>query len=335
MIDLSTTYLGLRLSTPIVASASPLCRDLAKLRQMEEAGASAVVLHSLFEEQITLENELLERYLTETGHASPEAASYFPDLPSLEIGPKAYLDHIDRAKKELKIPVIGSLNGVSEGGWIHYAREIESAGADALELNIYLLPTGLETGSEEIEARYCDLVAKVKSQVHIPLAVKLSPFFTSTANMAWRLDQIGIHALVLFNRFYQPDIDIEALQVQRALSLSTPRELPLRLHWVALLSRRIRADLAITGGVHTAEDVLKGIMVGAQVTMMTSALLKHGIFHLREVEHNLVDWMEEHQYESVDEMRGSMNALSVSDASALARTNYLDLLSRYTPDVIS
>jgi dihydroorotate dehydrogenase (fumarate) len=333
MIDLSTTYLGLSLRTPIVASASPLCRDLTKLRQMEEAGASAVVLHSLFEEQITLENDLLDRYLTETAHASPEALSYFPDLPNLEIGPKAYLDHISRAKKLLKIPVIGSLNGVSDGGWTHYAREIELAGADGLELNIYMLPTSVDDGSEGIEVRYCDLIAKVKSQVNIPVAVKLSPYFTSMANMAWRLDQTGIQALVLFNRFYQPDIDIEALQMQRSLFLSTSEELRLRLHWVALLSKRIRADLAITGGVHTAEDVLKGIMAGAQVTMMTSALLKRGISHLKEVEHNLVDWMEEHEYETIGQMRGSMNALSIPDASALARTNYVDLLSRYVPEV--
>ncbi|HYL74746.1 MAG TPA: dihydroorotate dehydrogenase-like protein [Bryobacteraceae bacterium] len=330
MIDLSTGYLGLKLRSPLVASASPICKDLANLQKLEECGAGAVVLHSLFEEQINAEAETLDRFLSAGAESYAESLSYFPDLQNYSMGPKAYLDHIQRAKKALRIPVIGSLNGVSTGGWIRYAREIEDAGADALELNIYFLPTSLEIQGREIEDSYCDLVEAVKAQVHIPVAVKLGPYFTSMANMAYRLDRAGADALVLFNRFYQPDFDIETLEVAPHLTLSTSEDLRLRLHWVALLSRQIRPELAITGGIHTAEDVLKGIMAGAQVVMLTSALLKHGIEYLRDLATNVVEWMDRHEYESIRQMRGSMNAAAVAEPAAFERANYLKVLGSYT-----
>jgi len=330
MIDLSTTYLGLPLRSPLVASASPLSKNLANLQRLEEAGAGAVVFHSLFEEQITAEAELLDQCLNQGADSFAEAAGYFPDLPSYSMGPEPYLEHIRQAKKALRIPVIGSLNGVSSGGWIRYAREIEQAGADALELNIYFLPSTLEVDGRTTEDGYCRLVEDIKSKLTIPVAVKLSPFFTSMTNMAFRLFRSGADALVLFNRFYQPDFDLETLQVTSNLVLSTPDELRLRLHWVALLAGRIKADLAITGGVHTAQDVLKGIMAGAQVTMLTSALLKNGIEHLRVIEANLMEWMEQHGYESINEMRGCMRATAVEDPAAFERANYLKVLGSYT-----
>jgi dihydroorotate dehydrogenase (fumarate) len=245
------------------------------------------------------------------------------------MGPDAYLEHIRKAKQAIGIPLIGSLNGVSTGGWVRYAREIEQAGADALELNIYFLPTSIEIEGREIEASYCDLVEAVKSKVRIPVAVKLAPYFTSMANVAFRLDRAGADALVLFNRFYQPDFDLEALSVTPHLTLSTSDELRLRLHWVALLSRTIRCELAITGGVHTPEDVLKGIMAGAQVTMLTSALLKNGIGYLRELEAGVVDWMERHEYESIGQMRGSLNVAAVPEPGAFERANYIKVLGSY------
>jgi dihydroorotate dehydrogenase (fumarate) len=330
MIDLTTGYLGLKLRSPLVASASPLCKDLANLQKLEQAGVAAVVLHSLFEEQINAEAEALDRFLTNGSDSTAEALSYFPDLNSYSMGPKAYLSHIQRAKKALRIPVIGSLNGVSAGGWIQYARQIEDAGADALELNIYFLPTNLEISSREIEDSYCDLVEAIKTKVQIPVAVKLGPYFTSMANIACRLDRAGADALVLFNRFYQPDFDIETLEVTPRLTLSTSEELRLRLHWVALLSRQIRPELAVTGGVHTAADVLKAVMAGAQVVMLTSALLQRGIDYVRELESDIAEWMVAHEYESIRQMRGSMNAASVAEPAAFERANYLKVLGSYT-----
>ncbi|MGD0296344.1 MAG: dihydroorotate dehydrogenase-like protein [Bryobacteraceae bacterium] len=329
MTDLSSGYLGLQLRNPLVASASPLAKDLANLRKMEDSGAAAVVLHSLFEEQITAEENSLDRLLSEGTESYAEALSYFPELPSYGMGPDAYLEHIRKAKQAVRIPIIGSLNGVSTGGWIRYAHEIEQAGADALELNIYFLPTSLEIEGREIEANYCDLVEAIKSKVRIPVAVKLAPFFTSMANMAFRLDRAGADALVLFNRFYQPDFDLEALQVTPHLNLSTSDELRLRLHWVALLSRTVKCELAITGGVHTAEDVLKGVMAGAQVVMLTSALLKNGIGYLRDLEAGVIEWMELHEYESIRQMRGSMNAAAVAEPAAFERANYIKVLGSY------
>jgi len=330
MIDLSTRYLGLTLKSPLVASSSPLCKDIANLIRMEDCGAGAVVLHSLFEEQILIEGASLDRTLNDSTDSHPEAQSYFPDLGAYNVGPKSYLDHLSKAKRVLRIPVIGSLNGVSSGGWIRYAKEMEDSGADALELNIYFLPTSLDVEGSDIERSYCELLRRVKEQVKIPVAVKLAPYFTSMSNMAKRLEAVGADALVLFNRFYQPDFDLETLEVLTAPSLSTSEELRLRLHWVALLSTRVRPDLAITGGVHTAEDVVKSVMAGAHAVMMTSALLKNGIGHLMKVSKDLVDWMELHQYESIRQMRGSMNAVAVAEPGAYERANYLKVLSSYT-----
>ena len=330
MTDLSTTYLGLKLKNPLVCSSSPLCQDLVSLQRMEQAGAAAVVLHSLFEEQLTLESQDLSHYLSHGTESFPEALTYFPDMADYNLGPEGYLEHIRQAKAAVKIPVIASLNGTSPGSWVRFAREIEEAGADALELNIYFIPTDPDVGSREVEQRYADLVAQVKAAVGIPVAVKLGPFFTALAHLARQLDRAGADALVLFNRFYQPDFDLESLEVTPALVLSNSHELLLRLHWVAILHGRIGADLAVTGGVHTARDVLKALMAGARVAMMTSALLKHGIGHLSGVLADLKAWMEGHGYESVRQMQGSMSQRAVANPAAFERGNYLKVLRSYT-----
>jgi dihydroorotate dehydrogenase (fumarate) len=330
MTDLSTTYLGLKLKNPLVVSPSPLCEEIGNLRRMEDVGAAAVVLHSLFEEQITLESRELDRSLSAGTESFAESLTYFPDMTSYNLGPEGYLEHIRKAKAAVSIPIIGSLNGVSTGGWIDYAKKIEEAGADALELNIFHIPTDPEMDGAQVERMYCDLAAQVKASVRIPLAVKLSLYFSSMVNMARHLDQAGVDALVLFNRFYQPDFDLENLEVVPNLILSSSYEFLLRLHWVAILYGHVRADLAVTGGVHTALDVLKAMMAGARVAMMTSALLKHGIEHLAKVRADLAAWMEEHEYESIGQMQGSMSQQSVSDPAAFLRANYVRVLSSYT-----
>lgn len=329
MIDLTTGYLGLKLRTPLVASSSPLCKDIANILRMEDAGASAIVLHSLFEEQITAESGVLDRYLTEGTESFGEALSYFPEMTSYNLGPDPYLNHLRKTKESCDVPVIASLNGVSTGGWIRYAQLMEQAGADALELNVYFLPTDLEMTSEKVEEMYSDLVSHVKASIRIPVAVKVGPFFTAFANTAKRLDEAGADGLVIFNRFYQPDFDLNALEVVPNLVLSDSSELRLRLHWAALLYNRIRPDIAITGGVHTAEDVVKSLMAGARVTMMTSALLRHGPDYLSKLEEDLGDWMEEHEYESVHQMRGSMSSQAVTEPAAFERANYMKVLSSY------
>jgi len=329
MPDLSTTYLGLKLRSPIVASSSPLCQDVGQILHMEDAGVAAVVLHSLFEEQILIESNSLDRYLSSGAESYAEAVTYFPDLHNYNIGPDGYLEHIRKVKQAVDIPVIGSLNGVSTGGWIRYAKLIEEAGADALELNIYYLPTDPRVEGAQVEQMYTDLVSHVKASVKIPVAVKLAPFFSSIPNMCVKLDQAGADGLVLFNRFYQPDIDLETLEVVPNLVLSNSTELLLRLHWVGLVYGHVKADLAVTGGVHTAEDVVKCMMVGAKVAMMTSALLRHGIDHVRKVEQDLVRWMEEHEYESIGQMQGSMSARKVAEPAAYQRANYMKVLSSY------
>ena len=328
-MDLSTKYLGLTLKNPLVVSASPLSEDIDNIRKMEEAGASAVVLHSLFEEQITVESFELDRHLSDGAESSAESLSYFPDLTSYNMGPEGYLAQVARAKAAVKIPIIASLNGVSSGGWIRYAKKMEEAGADALELNIYTIPTDLDTTSEQIEQAYAKLVGDVKSSIGIPIAVKLGPFFSTLANLARRLERAGAGALVLFNRFYQPDFDLEALEIVPSLKLSTQYELLLRLHWVAILWGRVKVDLAITGGVHTAHDVLKAMMAGAQVVEIASALLKNGIGYLKTIESDLTAWMEEHEYESIHQMQGSMSQRSVADPNSFLRANYLKVLSSY------
>ena len=329
MTDLSTTYLGLTLKNPLVVSASPLSEDVANIRRMEDAGAAAVVLHSLFEEQISLESHELDRYLSYGTESFAESLTYFPEMRTYNLGPEGYLEHVRRAKAAVKIPVIGSLNGVSTGGWIKYARKIQEAGADALELNLYFIPTDPKMTGAQVEQMYVDLVRDVKASVGIPVAVKLNHFFSAMANMAQCLDESGADALVLFNRFYQPDFDLENLEVVHSLTLSSSYEVLLRVHWVAILYGHIRADLAITGGIHTAQDVLKAMMAGARVAMMTSALLKHGIDHLARVRADVVAWMEEHEYTSIRQMQGSMSYRSVANPAAFERANYMKVLSSY------
>lgn len=329
MVDLSTTYLGLTLKNPLVVSPSPLCEKIDNIRQMEDAGASAVVLPSLFEEQITLESHHLDRYLSHGTESFAESLTYFPDMIDYNLGPDGYLELIRRAKFVLDIPIIGSLNGVSTGGWITYAKKIEEAGADALELNTYYIPTDPELTGAQVEQMYLDLVRDVKASVRIPVAIKLSPNFSAIPNMARRLDQAGANALVMFNRFYQADFDLENLEVVPSLILSGSYELLVRLTWVAVVYGHVRADLAITGGVHTALDVLKAMMVGARVAMMTSALLTHGIGHLNTVRADLLTWMEQHEYESIRQMQGSMSHRSVANPAAFERANYMKVLSSY------
>lgn len=329
MIDLSTSYMGLGVRSPLVASASPLCKDIGNILRLEDAGASAVVLHSLFEEQITIESQELDRYLSESADSYAEASSYFPDMGNYNIGPHGYLEHIRKAKQAVDIPVIASLNGISTGGWIRYAKEMEQAGADALELNIYYLPTDLEMTCTQVEQIYCDLVSHVKASIRIPVAVKLGSMFSAIPNFCKRMDESGADALVLFNRFYQPDFDLDQLEVVPNLTLSDSSELRLRLHWVALLFGRIRPDLAITGGVHTAEDVVKSIMSGARVACMTSALLRHGTQYLERLEEDVLEWMEQHEYDSIRQMRGSMSAVAVAEPAAFERANYMKVLSSY------
>jgi dihydroorotate dehydrogenase (fumarate) len=329
MSDLSTSYLGLSLKNPLVVSPSPLCEDLGAIRKMEDAGASAVVLHSLFEEQLTLNSQDLDRFLTSGTESFAEALSYFPDMGQFKLGPEAYLEHIQKAKKAVKIPIIGSLNGVSTGGWVSFAKKIEQAGADALELNVYYIATDPDMSGAQVEQMYADLVRDVRGSLKIPIAVKLGPYFSSMASVARRLDQAGANGLVLFNRFYQPDFDLEKLEVTPNLNLSRSEELRLRLCWVAILSGRIKADMAITGGVHTAEDVIKSMMAGAKVAMMTSALLKNGIEHLKTVREGIAAWMEKREYASIRQMQGSMSQKSVAEPAAFVRANYMKVLRSY------
>jgi dihydroorotate dehydrogenase (fumarate) len=330
MIDLTTTYLGVNLKNPLVASASPLSEELSNIREMEDAGAGAIVLHSLFEEQIALDSDTVDRFLGAGTESFPESLTYLPDVTYYNRGPEGYLEHLYLAKRAVQVPIIASLNGISSGGWTRYARKMQQAGADALELNIYHLPTDPEVSSAQVEQNYYELVREVKSSVQIPVAIKLCPYFTAIGYMGRRLDEAGADALVLFNRFYQPDFDLEALEVRPHLALSNSSELLLRLHWAAILYGHIRADLAITGGVHTTEDVLKAMMAGAKVAMMTSALLKYGVGHFSVVLDELTEWMEKHEYESIRQMRGSMAMRSVADSAAFERANYMRVLSSYS-----
>lgn len=329
MADLTTTYLGLTLKNPVVASASPLSKKLEGIRRLEEAGASAVVMYSLFEEQITHESLALDHFLNRGTESFAEALSYFPDLENYNIGPEEYLNLIRRAKEAVSIPIIGSLNGVSAGGWVEYARKIEEAGADALELNMYYIPTDTDITAQELEQNYVDLVAEVCSRVSIPVAVKLSPFFTSLPNLAKRLTGAGAKGLVLFNRFIQPDLDIETLEVTPALQLSTPAELRLPLRWVAILYGRVPCDLALTSGVHDAQAVLKAMMAGAKVTMLASELLQNGLKRIGEILTDMNAWMETFEYESIRQMQGSMSQKSVAEPAAFERANYLKALQTF------
>lgn len=331
-MDLTTTYMGMTLEHPIVPSASPLSRSLDGIRLLEDAGAAAVVMYSLFEEQITLESRQLDHFLTYGTDSFAEALSYFPAMESYNIGPDQYLNLIGQAKGTVDIPIIGSLNGVSTGGWIEYARLIEEAGADGLELNVYYIPTDPALTGSDVEELYLGVLRDVKQSVSIPVAVKLSPYFSATAHMASRLAEAGADALVLFNRFYQPDFDLENLEVVPRLVLSSSLELRLPLHWVAILYGRVPVDFAITSGVHTHEDVLKGLMAGANITMMASELLRYGIRRIGEVLNDLVLWMEEHEYESVAQMQGSMSQQHVAEPAAFERANYMKVLDSWRPD---
>jgi dihydroorotate dehydrogenase (fumarate) len=333
MLDLSTTYLGLSLKNPLVPSSSPLSKSIGTLKRMEDSGAAAVVLHSLFEEQITHESRELDFYLSQGAESYAEALSYFPDLGHYNIGPQEYLEHIRKAKAALGIPVIGSLNGISTGGWIRYAGLIEQAGADALELNVYYIPTDPLMSSAEVEQMYIDLARNVKASVKIPVAIKLSHFISSIPHVAARLDQAGVDGLVLFNRFYQPDIDLENLEIVPNLNLSSSYELRLRLRWAAILCGRIKADMALTGGVHTAHDVLKAMMVGARAAMIGSALLEHGSARLDEIVRDLATWMEQHEYRSIRQMQGSMSQRNVANPAAFERANYMRVLQSFEPSV--
>jgi dihydroorotate dehydrogenase (fumarate) len=329
MPDLTTTYLGLQLKNPLVASASPLSKKVDTVRRLEDAGAAAVVMYSLFEEQIAHESYELDHYLNRGTHSYAESLSYFPDLDHYNLGPEPYLEHLHRIKQAVSIPVIGSLNGVSSGGWVEYAHKIEQAGADALELNIYYLPTDVDLSGAELEDVYVKLVGDVRDRVKLPIALKLSPFFTALPNMAKRFVEAGANGLVLFNRFYQPDFDLEELEVVPNLELSTSHELRLPLRWIALLYGRIQADFALTSGVHTAQDVLKAVMAGASVAMMTSTLLENGVGRLMHILTDLQEWMEEHEYESIAQMKGSMSQRAVAEPAAFERANYMKALNSF------
>lgn len=332
-MDLSMTYCGLPLKNPIVAAASPLSKDLDGIKRAAEAGVSAVVMYSLFEEQINYEARELDHYLDYGADSYGEAQSYFPDLGTYNIGPEAYLDLIRQAKASVDVPIIGSLNGVSPGGWTGYARKIADAGADAIELNIYNIPSSTDATAAEIEDAYEQIVRDVKRAVTIPVAVKLGPFFTSFANLAHRLVyHAGADALVLFNRFYQPDFDLENLEVVPRVSLSNSQELLLRLRWTAMLYGRLQADLAITGGVHGRDDVLKSIMAGADVVMIASEFLARGTGRVPQILSEVTQWLEEREYTSLAQAQGSLSQLSVDNPSTFERANYMKVLASWRPD---
>lgn len=329
-MDLSTNYLGLRLKNPVVASASPLSQTLDGIRRLEDAGAGAVVMYSLFEEQIYLESMALSDHLDRGSFSTAEALGYFPEMPGYNgVGPEGYLKLIHDAKMSVQLPVIGSLNGTTPGGWVEYARLIEEAGADALELNVYFIPANPYVTGETVKRRYLEILRDVKGSVSIPVAVKLSPYFSSIGDMSRRLVDEGADALVFFNRFYQPDFDLERMEVEPRLVLSQPHELRLPLCWVAILYGELLTDFAVTSGVHTHEDVLKSLMAGAKVAMMASELLQHGVGRINEVLRAVEGWMEEHEYDSVSRMIGSMSRSNVADPAAFERANYMKMLASY------
>ena len=329
MTDLSTTYLGLNLKNPLVASASPLSKRIERARKLEEAGISAIVMYSLFEEQIIRESLELDHYLSRGTDSFAEALTYLPDGGMYGISPEKYLNQLAALKKALAIPVIGSLNGVSKGGWVSYAHKIQDAGADALELNMYYIATDASVTSNDIEAMQVDLVAEVKSAISIPLAVKISPFVTSIPNFTKRLVEAGADGLVLFNRFYQPDFDLEELDILHSLDLSTSADLRLPLRWISILYGRLNADFALTSGVHTHEDVMKAMMSGAKVAMMASHLLHNGEQVIPSLLNEMQEWMEQREYQSIHQMQGSMSQKSVKEPAAFERANYMKVLGSY------
>jgi dihydroorotate dehydrogenase (fumarate) len=328
-MDLSTNYLGFDLPHPLMPGAGPLADDLDTVRRLEDAGAAAIVMRSLFEEQIAFEEEATFAVTEAHGYSHGEAGSYFPPADAFALGPDDYLEQIRRIKEMVGVPVIGSLNGATPGGWLRYARLIEEAGADAVELNVYALETDATEDARTVEDRTIEIVREVRRSIRIPLAVKLSPFYTSFANFAHRLDEAGPAGLVLFNRFWQPGIDVEELEVRRELQLSDSSELPLRLRWLAILSGNVHATLAVTGGVHTVLDVIQSVMAGAHAVQMVSALLHHGPEHLAVLRRELVQWLEAHEYGSLREMRGSMSMRTCPDPQAYERANYMLVLQSW------
>ncbi len=329
MVDLTTTYMGLKLKNPVVPSASPLSASLDNIKRMEDAGAAAVTLHSLFEEQIEFEAESLAHFLEQGTYSFAEALTYFPPHHEYRREPDDYVEHIRRAKEAVEIPIIASLNGVSTGGWIDYARRFQEAGADAVELNVYFIPTNPHLMSYDVEDLYVKLLKEVKGHVTIPVAMKLSPYFSAMPHVASMLDAEGADALVLFNRFYQPDIDIETLEVTPNLQLSTPIEMRLPMRWIAILYGRVDCSMALTSGIHTSEDIIKAVMVGADVANVCSVLLKEGIGKIDQLLQGVTTWMEEHEYESVEQMKGSMSHRSCPEPAAFERANYMKVLNSY------
>jgi dihydroorotate dehydrogenase (fumarate) len=329
MVDLTTTYLGLKLKNPLVAAASPLSNKVETAQKLEAAGASAIVMYSLFEEQIIHESLELDHYLNYGAEASPEFGSFYPQTGVYTLAPEAYIETLKKIKRAVKIPVLGSLNGVSTGGWIKYARKMEEAGADALELNLYYLATNPDLTSSELEDTYVALVRDICKSVKVPVSVKLSPFFTSIANVAKRLTEAGAKGLVLFNRFYQPDLDLENLEVIPNLKLSDSDELRLPLRWVAILYGQVKADLALTSGVHTAEDVIKTMMAGASAAMIASELLHNGIGRLTGLLSEVEKWMTDHEYTSIQQMKGSLSQQHVKEPAAFERANYMKALNNF------
>ena len=329
MTDLTTTYMGLTLKNPIVPSASPLAKRVDSIKQMEDAGASAITMYSLFEEQIDLEALAQHNFIEQTTFMSSEATAYFPKAADYNRGPDGYLELIRQAKEAVDVPVIGSLNGVTPGGWTCYARLIQDAGADALELNVYMIPTRLDLTSDGVENTYLEILRDVKASVKIPVAMKLSPFFSSLPNMARRLDRAGANALVLFNRFYQPDFDLEELAVTPHLVLSTPWEMRLPLRWIAILYGHVKASMALTTGIHTPDDVVKSVMAGADIANVASVLLERGPGYISELLGGLSQWMEEHEYESVAQMKGALSQRNVTEPAAFERANYMKVLGSW------
>ena len=332
-MGLATTYMGLSLANPVVPSASPLSRSVDTLKRMEDAGAGALVMYSLFEEQIRHEAEEFEFYLSQGTECFAESVTYFPDLGDYDLGPQEYLDHVRKAKDAVGIPVIASLNGCSPGGWTEYASRIEQAGADGLELNVYWIPTDPSQPAHEVEEVYVQIVRSVKERVAIPVAVKIGPYFSSTAAMAAKLDQAGADALVLFNRFYQPDIDLAEREVVPRVALSTSDEARLPMRWIAILFGRIGADLAATTGVHTADDAVKMLMAGATVTMMCSALLRDGVEQIAEVVKGIEQYLSDNGHDSLDPLRGSLSQKSCANPAAFERANYMKVLQAIQPVV--
>lgn len=328
-MDLSTNYMGLQLKNPLVPSASPLSRSVDGVKELEDAGASAVVVYSLFEEQITHEAKELDHYLTTTGGDYAEAVDYFPQIHEFHLGPDEYLEHIRKIKESVKIPVIGSLNGVSKGGWMKYAKLIEDAGADGLELNTYFLATNPGLNGCEVDEIYVDNLKAIKESVKIPVAMKLSPYFSSLSYIAKQLDDAGADALVLFNRFYQPDFDLDSLEIKAELELSSNWEMRLPLRWVAILYGHIKANLAATSGIHSATDVIKIMMAGGDVAMLCSELLHNGVGRIQHILKGIEEWMEQKEYDSIAMMKGSMSQKAVSEPAAFERANYMKVLNSY------